>query len=93
MANQNSFEINGVRKQEEAYKESFAKRQFEYSCAKCCYNNLRGGKEGCSNCPIKEAHINALIRIRSEKSEPVKYGAKKKYNRNGSVTIVINFHD
>ena len=46
--------------------------------------------------PIKEAHIRALTEIqsgiRTQNEERIQYGAKKKYNNNGPVTIVINFH-
>ena len=41
-----TFEENGVRKQEEAYKISYAKRQFSYSCEECSSKNRRGGRQG-----------------------------------------------
>lgn len=85
-----SFEEKGIEKQEQAYKASYAKKQFQYSCEKCCLENkLRD----CANCSIKKAHIDALTRIALSKPEKVKfteYGASKK--RNGShLTIVIHF--
>ena len=96
MKNLNKFEENAIQKQEEAYKASFAKKQFEYSCKLCCECNLRGGKGSCDSCPIKEAHINALTEIAlskrglPEKTGFTQYGASKK--RNGShLTIVIHF--
>lgn len=96
MKNLNSFEEKAIKKQEDAYRVSFAKKQFAYSCELCCSCNLRGGKGSCDTCPIKEAHINALTEIalgRRTKPEKVKfteYGASKK--RNGShLTIVIHF--
>lgn len=96
MKNLNKFEENAIQKQEEAYKASFAKRQFEYSCKLCCECNLRGGKGSCDSCPIKEAHIRVLTEIalgkrgKLEKQGFTQYGASKK--RNGShLTIVIHF--
>ena len=93
MKNLNKFEENAILKQEEAYKASFAKKQFIYSCELCCSRNLRGGKGSCDSCPIKEAHITALTEIalgKRGKPEKLNYGAIKK--RNGShVTIVIHF--
>ena len=96
MKNLNSFEEKAIKKQEEAYKASFAKKQFAYSCELCCACNLRGGKGSCDSCPIKEAHINALTEIalgkrgKPEKTGFTQYGASKK--KNGShVTIVIHF--
>lgn len=89
-----SFEEMGIQKQNEAYKVSYAKRQFKYSCQKCCLQNKRKGD--CDGCPIKDAHIDALTRIALEKKEKsekqgfTQYGASKK--RNGShLTIVIHF--
>lgn len=96
MKNLNSFEEKAIKKQEEAYKASFAKKQFAYSCELCCACNLRGGKGSCDTCPIKEAHITALTEIalgkrsKPEKTGFTQYGASKK--KNGShVTIVIHF--
>lgn len=96
MKNLNKFEENAILKQNEAYKASFAKKQFEYSCKLCCECNLRGGKGSCDSCPIKEAHIRALTEIalgkrgKPEKTGFTQYGASKK--RNGShLTIVIHF--
>lgn len=92
----NKFEANAIQKQDEAYKVSFAKKCFNYSCTLCCKNNLRGGKGSCDNCPIKEAHIRAIVEIQSNQRiapRNFNYGATKKNNNNGSVTIVINFHD
>lgn len=97
MKNLNKFEENAILKQEEAYKASFAKKQFAYSCELCCSCNLRGGKGSCDTCPIKEAHIRALTEIalrkrgKPEKQGFTQYGASKK--RNGShLTIVIHFN-
>ena len=96
MANLNKFEELAIRKQEQSYKIGFAKKNFAYSCNECCSKNLRGGRGTCANCPIKEAHIRALTEIHSgiriQNEERIQYGAKKKYNNNGPVTIVINFH-
>ena len=85
-----SFEEMGIKKQEEAYKVSYAKKQFSYSCQKCCLQNKSRGD--CDKCPIKDAHIDALTRILSKsKEEKFRYGASKK--KNGShVTIVIHFN-
>lgn len=85
-----SFEEMGIKKQEEAYKVSYAKKQFSYSCQKCCLQNKSRGD--CDECPIKDAHVKALTRIALSKSkeENFQYGASKK--KNGShVTIVIHF--
>lgn len=89
----NKFEVNAIQKQDEAYKVSFAKKCFEYSCALCCKNNLRGGKGSCDNCPIKESHIRAMIEIQSGQRihEKFNYGATK-HTYDGRVTIVINFN-
>ena len=96
MATYTKFEELAIRKQEQSYKIGFAKKNFTYSCNECCSKNLRGGRGTCANCPIKEAHVRALSEIqsgiRSQNEERIQYGAKKKYNNNGSVTIVINFH-
>ena len=85
-----SFEEMGIEKQEEAYKVSYAKRQFRYSCEKCCLQNKSRGD--CRKCPIKDAHIDALTRIALSKSKEDKfqYGASKKHNGN-HLTIVIHF--
>ena len=84
------FVENGIQKQEEAYKVSFAKKQFYYSCEMCCSRGLSNGQFNCTNCPIKKAHIDALTRIQlKEKEKGFNYQVKK----NGShVTIVINFN-
>ena len=94
MKSLNKFEENAIMKQEEAYKASFAKKQFAYSCELCCSCNLRGGKGSCDTCPIKEAHITALTEIelgKRGKPEKFNYQAKKKKNGN-HITIVINFN-
>ena len=96
MANLNKFEELAIRKQEQSYKISFAKKNFAYSCDQCCSKNLRGGRGTCASCPIKEAHVRALSEIqtgiRTQDNEHIQYGAKKLYNNRGPVTIVINFH-
>ena len=93
------FEENGIQKQEEAYKVSFAKRAFEYSCEMCCSRNLRASGT-CSNCPIKEAHIRALTRIASEgekrtEGKPMKqnYEVSRSVNkRTGNIHITFVMH-
>ena len=92
------FEENGIQKQEEAYKVSFAKKAFEYSCDLCCSRNLRASGT-CSNCPIKEAHIRALTRIASEgekrPNSPMKrdYEVSRSVNRrSGKVHITFVMH-
>ena len=96
MATYNKFEELAIRKQEQSYKISFAKKNFAYSCEQCASKNLRGGRGACASCPIKEAHIRALTEIqsglRTQDNEHLNYGAKKLYNNRGPVTIVINFH-
>ena len=96
MATYTKFEELAIRKQEQSYKISFAKKNFTYSCNECCSKNLRGGRGTCASCPIKEAHIRALTEIqsglRTQDNEHLNYGAKKLYNNRGPVTIVINFH-
>lgn len=96
MATYTKFEENSIRKQDMAYKEGFAKKNFAYSCEQCASKNLRGGRGACASCPIKEAHIRALTEIqagvRTQDNERIQYGAKKLYNNRGPVTIVINFH-
>ena len=96
MATYTKFEELAIRKQEQSYKISFAKKNFAYSCEQCAYKNLRGGRGACASCPIKEAHIRALTEIqsglRTQDNEHLNYGAKKLYNNRGPVTVVINFH-
>ena len=96
MATYTKFEELAIRKQEQSYKISFAKKNFAYSCEQCASKNLRGGRGACASCPIKEAHVRALSEIqsgiRSQDNEHLNYGAKKLYNNRGPVTIVINFH-
>ena len=95
MLGKTRFEELGIQKQEQAYKEGYAKKQFSISCHKCCYENKRPCGT-CGNCPIKRAHIEALTEIAQGKrgNNEVQYGAKKSYTRkkDGSivVTIVIN---
>ena len=92
------FEELGIEKQNQAYKEGYAKNQFSISCHKCCYENKRPTGT-CSNCPIKDAHIRALAEIaQGKRVSPViidnRGGAKKSYTRTKSgkiiVTIVVN---
>lgn len=95
------FEENAIRKQDEAYKVSFAKKCFEYSCEMCCSRNLRASGT-CANCPIKEAHIRALTRIASEEEKrtnnpnnPLKrdYEVSQCVNkRSGNVHITLVMH-
>ena len=92
------FEENGIQKQEEAYKVSFAKRAFEYSCEMCCSRNLRASGT-CSNCPIKEAHVRALTRIASEGEKRPNNPMKRDYEvsqcvnkRSGNVHITLVMH-
>lgn len=88
------FEENAIRKQDEAYKVSFAKRSFEYSCEMCCSRNLRASGT-CSNCPIKEAHIRALTRIATEGEPDTLKGcqvSKSRNKRTGSVHITLVMH-
>lgn len=91
-----SFEEMGIKKQEEAYKVSYAKRQFRYSCEKCCLQNKSRGD--CKKCPIKDAHIDALTRIalekrvKPERAKFTQYGASKFHNdKFHKVTIVVHF--
>ena len=96
MATYTKFEENSIRKQEQSYKNSFAKKNFAWSCEQCCAKNLRGGRGTCATCPIKEAHVRALSEIQAgvrgkPETEPANYGATK-HSYNGRVTIVINFN-
>lgn len=92
------FEELAIEKQTQAYKAGYAKKQFQISCHKCCYENKRPCGT-CGDCPIKTAHIEALLEIEQGKRvSPViidnRGGAKKSYTRTKSgqivVTIVIN---
>ena len=92
------FEENAIRKQDEAYKVSFAKKCFEYSCEMCCSRNLRASGT-CSNCPIKEAHIRALTRIASEGEKRTNTPSKRDYEvsrsvnkRTGNIHITFVMH-
>ena len=92
------FEENAIRKQDEAYKVSFAKKCFECSCEMCCSRNLRASGT-CSNCPIKEAHIRALTRIASEGEKRPNSPMKRDYEvsqcvnkRSGNVHITLVMH-
>lgn len=91
----NKFEEKAIQKQDEAYKSSFAKKQMNISCSICCSQNKRPCGT-CANCPIKTAHVRALLEIEQGKrgDNKVEYGAKKSYTRTKSgqiiVTIVIN---
>ena len=96
MATYNKFEELAIRKQDMAYKEGFAKKNFAWSCDQCCSKNLRGGRGTCASCPIKEAHVRALSEIQAgvrgkPETESMNYGATK-HTYNGRVTIVINFN-
>ena len=89
----NKFVENGIQKQEEAYKVSFAKKQFYYSCEMCAGRGLANGQFTCANCPIKEAHIRALTEIKlGKRGKPEKFNYSAQKKRNGNhITIVINF--
>ena len=90
----NKFEENAIKKQEEAYKVSFAKKCFSYSCEMCSSRNLRASGT-CANCPIKEAHIRALTRIAVEGEPDTLKGcqiSKSKNKRTGNVHITIVMH-
>ena len=91
-----SFEEMGIQKQNESYLVSYAKKQFSYSCQKCCLQNKRRG--ACENCPIKDAHIQALTEIalgkrtKPERAKFTQYGASKFHNdKFHKVTIVVHF--
>ena len=91
----NHFEAKAIEKQDSAYKAGYAKKQMNISCSICCSQNKRATGT-CAQCPIKEAHVRALLEIESGKrgNNKIEYGAKKSYTRkkDGSivVTIVIN---
>ena len=94
----NRFEEKAIKIQDEAYKVGFAKKQMSISCSICCSQNKRATGT-CAQCPIKEAHIKALLEIEQGKRvSPVivdnRGGARKSYTRTKSgkiiVTIVIN---
>ena len=89
----NKFVENGIQKQEESYKISFAKKQFYYSCEMCAGRGLANGQFTCANCPIKEAHIRALTEIElGKRGKPEKFNYQAQKKKNGShVTIVIHF--
>lgn len=90
----NKFEENAIRKQEESYKVSFAKKCFSYSCEMCSTRNLRPTGT-CANCPIKEAHVRALARIAAEGEPNSLKGcqvSKFKNKRTGSVHITLVMH-
>lgn len=94
----NKFEEKAIARQDEAYKVGFAKKQMGISCSICCSQNKRSTGT-CAQCPIKEAHIRALLEIeQGKRKSPViidnRQGARKSYTRTKSgqivVTIVIN---
>lgn len=87
-----TFEENGIRKQEAAYKESYATYQFNRSCEFCCTRNLRSGRGSCTTCPIKGAYEQALKEIRSGKrSAPdFSYGRKVYTSTYGRVEVEYN---
>ena len=58
------FEVEGVRRQEEAHNPGQAVRQFEHSCELCA---LRGIHLRCESCKIQEAHANAMRNFRIER--------------------------
>ena len=79
------FEVEGVRRQEEAWPASYAMRQFENSCTRCA---MKGLHLDCDRCAIPKAHTEALARIKLLKeSESNKY--KQVFNpRVGIITRV-----
>lgn len=66
------FEVEGVRRQKEAYSVASAKRMFERSC-ECCA--LRGIQIRCDSCKIQQAHLEKLrmLRVISEVEREEKY--------------------
>ena len=94
----NKFVENSIKKQDQSYQISFAKKNFTYSCEMCCCRGLSNGQFTCVNCPIKEAHIRALTEIalgkreKPEKAKFTKYGASKFHSSKfHKVTIVVHF--
>lgn len=92
------FEEKAIQKQEEAYREDFAVRAFNYSCELCCSQGKDTAHHGCANCPIKEAHVTALTAIRSgerkrEKIGHTNYGAKKHQSRFGETIVMYSFNN
>ena len=94
-SNLSKFEMNAIQKQDNAYKESFATKQFSFSCEMCCSRNLRATGT-CSQCPIKEAYIKALKEIQEGKRfKPESHdNSQKSYHRNkdGSISVTITIH-
>lgn len=91
----NKFEERAIMKQDEAYKVGFAKKQMGVSCSICCSQNKRPCGT-CAQCPIKEAHIRALLEIQEGKrgDNTSHDTARKSYHRNKdrSVTITVTIH-
>lgn len=56
----NKFIENGVERQNRARNANHAKWCFGYSCELCC---SRGLQLKCENCPIQQAHKDALERF------------------------------
>ena len=91
----NQFLGKGILIQNSAYKRGYAVAKKEFTCEcllRCGYCN-----RDCRQCKLEQAYINALEQIAAGKRKPMacdyNYGAKKKYNNHGPVTIVINFHN
>ena len=94
-SNLSKFEMNAIQKQDNAYKESFATKQFSFSCEMCCSRNLRATGT-CSQCPIKEAYIRALKEIQEGKRfKPESHDNAHKsisHKKDGSIIITIVAH-
>lgn len=84
----NKFIENGIAKQEQAYKKSFAKKNFEYSCTMCASRNLLHCS--CESCPIAGAYSKAIEEIdkglRKRNTSTVKTHIDKK----GHITLTLN---
>lgn len=90
----NKFVINSIAKQDRAYKEEFAVKQFGYSCEMCASRNLLNIP--CHRCPVREAHLRAVMEIRKgERKVPVyrKFREDKSQeiitDRNGHKTYIL----
>lgn len=91
------FVGNAIKKQEDAYTISYAKKCFAYSCDMCASRNIRGGLT-CDNCPVKEAHARAIERIERD-GEPKRFNPNKgcevfkhTAKRTGKVHVTVVMH-